>query len=448
MNATRAGGRISLVFKWTAVVFSAWSSTAEAHPADQYGLGARSVAMGGAMTSAADDFSAAYYNPALLAHPGRLRLELGYAASLPDLRINDRSVDVDASHGFLGGVSIGGEILGHALGFSLGLALPDELISRVRTRRESQPRFVLYDNLPQRLVVSTSLGVELLEGFAIGAGLTYIASTKGTLGVAGEVSASRAELTRLVSEVDVTFSSVRTPAFGLSYSAGPLSFGITYRDEFVLELDLDVRVTGDVTLGDERLILVENGSFLLDSFNTDLFSPRQIAVGASFREGGWLLAVDLTWAQYSRFVAPVSRLDLQLDLGELDFEVPLPDPPVDPEFSDIFIPRVGVEGELVRSEEWALLGRMGYAYQPSPVPSQTGKTNYLDGTKHVVSIGVGVETNSLSAVLPQPMSVDVSAAIIVLAPKAIEKANAADAVGDYRSGGRVWTVAAMARFPF
>ncbi|MBI2379001.1 MAG: hypothetical protein HYV07_33710 [Deltaproteobacteria bacterium] len=424
------------------------ASSAEGHPADLYGLGPRAIAMGGAATSIAKDSSAAYYNPALLSGAPRVGFELGYSASLPSLRLDGHDVGVDSSHGFQGGALLGGELLDRRVGFALTLALPDDLISRVRTRRESQPRFVLFDNLPQRLVVATTLAVELIDGLSFGAGLTYIASTRGTLEVRGSVSASKEELTRLVSAVDVTFSSVRTPTLGLAFARGPIRLGLTFREQFVLELDLDVKVEGQVTLGDDELVLVEDGSFLLDSFNTDLFSPRQVALGVAYEAETWLVAFDLTYAQWSRFPAPVSRIALDFDLEGLDFEVPIPAAPVEPGLSDILVPRVGLEAQVLSSSAIILRGRAGYSYSPTPTPPQLGRTNYVDSDKHTVSVGVGIETSALDELFPEPLELDLAVALTILEPIEIEKSSPADPVGDYRAGGTILTSSAGVRFLF
>lgn len=417
-----------------------FSSPALANPLDAYGFGARAIALGGATTCTSHGFAATYYNPASLAERGQpLALEVGYTFSEPVLRLDGRDLDVDPSHGFQGGITIPGEIFEHHIGVALGLHLPDGLISRVRTLPQARPRFVLYDNRPQRLVVSTSAAVEILDGLYFGAGLTYIAGTKGVLDVVGTVSASDAERTRLFSSVDVRFSSVRYPTVSVLYvPADDWRFGVTYRHEFVLTLDLDVRVRGDITIGDSELVAVENGSFLLDSFNTDLFSPRQLVLGAAHTVGELTFSFDLAWLDWSRFPPPVSAIDLVVDLGELDVEVPVPDKPQPAEFRDIFVPRFGVEWLL--SEVVELRG--GYTFEPSPAPAQPGVTNYVDSAKHIVSVGMGLNLPIWPEIFPAPLVFDVAVSGIFLAGRDYVKDDPADSVGDYRAGGQVYSAAA------
>jgi long-chain fatty acid transport protein len=287
--------------------------------------------------------------------------------------------------------------------------------------------------------------VEIFDGLYFGAGLTYIASTKGVLDVVGTVSASDADRTRLFSAVDVTFSSVRYPTLALLYAPLPeLRFGLTYRHEFVLGLDLGVHVRGNITIGDEELIAVENGSFMLDSFNTDLFSPRQLVLGGSYVWDEFTFSVDIAWLDWSRFPPPVSAIDLTVDLGALDVDVPVPDKPLPAQFHDIFIPRFGVE--------WAVLElvslRAGYAFEPSPAPAQTGLTNYIDSAKHQLSFGVGLRLPIFEEVFPKQPVLDFGVSGIFLTQRIYEKSDPADAVGDYPAGGRIFSAAATLAVEF
>lgn len=423
-------------------------TSGEASPLDAYGFGARSIALGGAATALATDYSAAYYNPAAFAAGGRLSLEVGYSLAVPALELDGRDAGVASSRGVQGGVTIPGELFGHAVGASLALFLPDGLISRVRTLPQAQPRFALYDNRPQRLMVATSVALELLDDLYLGAGLTYIASTSGTLDVQGTVNTAGAELTRLSSAVDVTFSSVRYPTIGVLFTPGSWRFGLNYRHEFVLELDLDVRVSGDITVGEEELLLVEDGLFLLDSFNTDLFSPRQLALGVAYEGEGWSAAVDVTWSGWSRFPAPVSTIELTLDLGDLDFAVPVPDRPDPPGFRDVLSVRAGVELSVLSGDDLGLTVRAGAFAEPSPAPDQPGRTNYVDGDKWGISAGLGVELPVLGVVLEQPLVIDLAVQSIRLSPRTYRKTSPADPIGDYRAGGSILGAAASMRISF
>ena len=75
------------------------SGRALAQPMDTYGLGSRSIAMGGAVTADVQDYSANYYNPAGLVRGSALRLGIGWFGAVHDLQVNGLSSNVDPMHG-------------------------------------------------------------------------------------------------------------------------------------------------------------------------------------------------------------------------------------------------------------------------------------------------------------------------------------------------------------
>ena len=71
---------------------------------------------------------------------------------------------------------------------SVAFFLPDDRITRIRSLPQEQPRFVLFDNRPQRVVIVTSAAWEPFEGFSIGAGLNYLTNTGGTVHIDGTLN--------------------------------------------------------------------------------------------------------------------------------------------------------------------------------------------------------------------------------------------------------------------
>src|SRR5690606_5160212 len=118
-------------------------------------------------------------------------------------------------------------------------------ITRIRALPQGQPRFVVYDNRPQRIVVTTSLAFQIIEGLFVGAGLTYVANTKGVLEMEGVVDVDEHENTTLQSSVDVAHESVRYASAGILWQPDERwRLGLTFRDEFRLDLELGVPVDG------------------------------------------------------------------------------------------------------------------------------------------------------------------------------------------------------------
>jgi long-chain fatty acid transport protein len=84
--------------------------------------------------------------------------------------------------------------------------------------------------------------------------------------------------------------------------------------------------------------------------------------------------------------------------------------------------------------------RAGYVYQRSPVPPQTGTTNYIDTDRHTVSLGAGLTLNAPGSVLKGSVTLDVHGAFSVLPDRVTLKQNPADFVGDYTAGGSMINV--------
>ena len=116
-----------------------------------------------------------------------------------------------------------------------------------------------------------------------------------------------------------------------------------------------------------------------------------------------MVAVGVTWKQWSRFRNPIvytavpeslpTELCPQKVEGAVEGQTGCRQP--DPDFSDIFVPRVGVEYTLPLGD-WQVVPRAGFAYEPSPVPSQTGDQNYLDNERMIFAAGVGVRYDDLT----------------------------------------------------
>lgn len=426
------------------------ATSARANPLDYFGFGARGLGMGSAQVALADDFSANYYNPAGLATRDVLQLQLGYVIVDPSLELNGEDLDVDGVRGFQGGLVIPGDAWGHRVAVSLGLHLPDERITRLRALPEAQPRFVLYDNHPQRLVLTTSLALEVLPDLLyVGAGLTYLSDTQGRLDVTGQVDLRDAGGTTFQTAVDVDFEAVRYPSAGLLVRPTPeLSFGLAYREEFDLTLDIGVIVNGDIVLdgaSENPVPLVEGARLEVVSANTNLFSPRQLVFGIAWSERGagssaharpcWTVTAELGWYQWSRMRTPTAFLTTTLDAGDLPLSIPPNPEPVSPGFSDVLVPRLGAELFLFDSPHFELHGRVGAYWEPTPAPAQTGATNFADGDKLGVGFGLTLGLKDVTDVLPRPVYLDLGATFIGMPEREHHKIDPADPTGSYVSRG-------------
>ena len=428
------------------LLVAASPTPAAANPADLFGFGARGQAMGGAQVASANDTSASYYNPALLARSSDIRIDLGYQLAIPRLTVDGHDTDVDASRGLAIGLAVPGRLLGARLAVGAGIFLPDQHITRTRTLASSAPRFALYDNRPQRLLLSANLAAALPHGVSIGAGIAYMSSTQGTVALDGIVGFPDASSSQLELAIDVDLKTIRYPHLGIAWDVRRwLTLGVAYRGGFKLVLDQTFDVTGDIgTPGVDPL--VDDGFLHLRSRAQDLFQPAQLTVGAAARlTPRWSVAFDLAWHRWSTFENPAAHIDIDLDIGMFNDLVDIPPQEAlpAPHFHDIAVPRLGVEYTRGRSR-W----RGGYVYEPTAAPPQRGATNFIDNDKHTLSLGAGVDRSGLGGIVLRPISFDVAIAATWMPERDHHKLVAADAVGDYRSAGLVLSGSVMTRWRF
>jgi long-chain fatty acid transport protein len=452
MRFTRANlllARATAFVVFTAILCA--GSAARANPMDAFGSGSRASAMGGAATAASEDSSANYYNPGGLVRGRDLRIDIGYRYAQPILSMNGRDVGVDASRGFQIGIVAPGAIGPFRFAFGASLWLPDQRLTRIRSLPFDQPRFVLFDNRPQRLYMAANLAFQIVPGLYVGAGLSFMSRTAGQLFLKGDVAVSDPDASSLVSRINVDLIAVRYPQFGVLWDATPwLSIGVSYRHSFVLDLDQQFRIDGNI--GNPGLPpVVENGYLAARSQSLDLFQPWQLTAGGALRlKRTILLTFDLTFARWSEFPIPASNLTLALDIGSYNDRVMLPGPRSYPEsgFHDILIPRAGVELRAWERSRVAIDARGGYSYEPTPVPEQIGESSLADSDKHTFSLGAGIELSRITSILPKPLAIDVHAAVTYLPDRANRKVDPLDHTGDYVAGGVVLQIGLMMRTRF
>ena len=432
-----------------------FASSARANPPDTFGFGARSTALAGAVTADVDDFSAGYYNPAGLARSGRMQLTLGYFYAHPELRLGGRDNEVDDVRGVVGGLIIPGKIAGTTFAFGLSLHLPDERISRTRSIPLTQARWELYDNRPHRIFLGVNLSWKPVEWLSIGAGIGFMSTSTTRLEVVGEIPAiGAATRSRLEHALRTDLLSVRYPQAGIQIVPNDsLSFGLTYRGEFQLGLALDANVTADITLGAEAIPVY----FQILTASINAFLPQQVSLGAAWKPIRTLrIGLDLTWVDWSAYKAPVGTTDVRLDLTvppAFAMFVSQPGPisgsrPVPANFTDRFVPRVGVEWLATEGENFDLRIRGGYFYEFSPVPAQTGLSNFVDTDRHVFSAGAGVALHDLGEALPGELLFDVYFQGAYMVPRTMTKTSLLNPTGSYLAEGAIWAAGATTGVTF
>ena len=412
---------------------------ARANPADVFGLGSRAVALGGAATAVVDDSSANYYNPAALARGRDLRIDLGYRYATSALHINDRAADVDTARGVQAGIVAPGAIGPVRFAFGAVLFLPDQRATRVRALAFDQPRFVEFDNRPQRLLLSVNLAFRIVDGVYVGGGITFMSRTEGEVLLRGNVAVIDTEdVSSLQTRAAVDLVAIRYPQVGILVEPAPwLSLALSYRHGFDLSLEQRFRIDGSIG-NPGAAPIVEQGFFAARSLSHDLFQPWQLTLGGAVRLHRRVRAsYDLTFARWSDFPQSASDLTLELDIGKFNSLVQLPPKRAfpSPGFHDILVPRVGFEWRAWDGARLGLDLRAGYAYQPTPAPEQVGESNLLDSDKHVFTLGAGIVVPTLGGILLRPLTLDAHVGLHYLPERYHRKLDPLDRAGDLAAGG-------------
>ena len=133
-----------------------------------------------------------------------------------------------------------------------------------------------------------------------------------------------------------------------------LSVGVAFRDATAMRVSVDnsIQING-----------VTNGEPVAQSAGwTPIFSPAHLALGIAWSPGDWVVTAD------GRYTFWTTYEDAQGD-------------PTD--FANIVSPSVGAEWRY--SDSTSL--RLGAGFEPSPVPTQSGRTNYVDNDRLHLSFG-------------------------------------------------------------
>lgn len=406
---------------------------ARANPWELYGFNARALAMANAHTALADDFTAIFYNPGALTARSNPGFGIGYTIAAPQLSFDfaqkDREVEAvepPRSDGLTFGLRL--PLGTPRIALALGLSFPTSSLLSGQALDPVVPHWYMIHALPRRMVGALGLGVRPHQLIGIGVAFQILG------GVDGELEYRADPLTGEFFRRSVVFDikPVAAPIVGLELGEHRgVRLGLTWRGplETTVDLPLDLELIGVADVALSTLFTVQ-------------YNPHQLSAGASLRWPGvnLNLTVDLTWAFWS--AAPDPAVDSRIWVsGEL-VEGP-PDAPrsVDLGFSDVLIPRFGIER---RVREFAF--RAGYSFRPSPAPRQTSGSNYVDGDAHMFTFGTGVELRNPAGLDRDLLSIDIGGAVFWYPSRAHSKSDPDDPVGSFTAGGTTMALAITLRY--
>lgn len=462
----------------------------EAAMSNSIGAGSKAVSLGGAFTAIADDFTASFYNPAGLANIKHRELVSGWMYG--GYAINSGSNrNIDQIQGAILGNVFPFEVLGMKWSFGLYNFWPKSgaQIFRIQTDEfnvngpcaqlvsgpsvcglvpRRRPTSVIFGNDQRHLDFVTGLGLRVNDYLSVGLGFRALADIKGTSDVSFINSPKGKGVLEAQPPGAGAFSGVINARPRLRPIVGVLidtqkgfRIGGAYRWENKLPFRLRLNTITTLPAGSGDLTVTIPVTGVLESVS--FYQPAEASLGFSWDMSDKVsISVEGTWQRWSK--RPTSELrgnfasvpSLTVPPGQgvsgpgsIDFV-----PPLDPQFKDIFIPRIGLTYQIKRV--WRL--RLGYAYMPSPVDDPRGgfatdirdaagnviarvsdEQNYADSNKQVFTIGMGIEQDDPFEWFELPTTIDVHYGIVKFSDRKFETLDAAsNPFGNFTNTGTVW----------
>jgi long-chain fatty acid transport protein len=233
------------------------------------------------------------------------------------------------------------------------------------------PYYPLYNDISRNFFFSMGAGFEPWDGWAVGLNVrsttrsTALYTLRADNTVNYSASAVEAKGESRIS-VNVLYDHERSrPGEGRE----PFTVGAMYRAKAGLTTKLAADVTAFVPVQGE-----------LNSLPA--FSPAEWVLMGTWRRDRWIFSFDGAWVKWSAFASPYGT-------GNINTYVIGANPAA--EFKDVFVPRLGVERTSPQDGRWLkrIAYRLGYLWHPSPVPDQTGDSNFADNDRHSFTSGLG-----------------------------------------------------------
>lgn len=354
-----------------------------------YGLSAKSVGLGNAMTAVGGDYSTTFYNPAALSTFETNQVDLSYMYAQPNFTggpKGEEEIDFDTANkltliGFTMDLS---KLFAkrHGLGLGFDMIMDNNLRSFMEfsDTRDDNGQFVRYGLTSVTMV--TGLGVKIIPQLSIGGGGFIMVKGKNKLIAKTDMGGNTSE-----EEIQVSAEPAIAPmvsAFAPVYEK--LTIGAVYRGKGVAEFS-SIDASTEAMVSESPLTNLN----LLMAFK-DAYVPQQVAVGVSGRPcSKMLVAVDATWANWGDYDDEVKEGDVVKEDSMFRTH-------------DTYTPRIGFE--YAAAEGLAL--RLGYFYEQSPFSKPgIGDTLVLDNDKHAISLGAGYDIKAKS-LMAHPVSIGAS----------------------------------------
>ncbi|MFT3707978.1 MAG: outer membrane protein transport protein [Archangium sp.] len=412
-----------------------------------YGFGPRAAAMGGAMTAEANDYTAVFYNPALLVE--RTDVNFGFNFNfyrmVSNVQSKDLAKDLDCSSCTppdTVGTSVGllfplaGKVKNH-LAFGLGIYIPTSVLLRLNAPPSTQPYWYRYHGNPERLQVHVGAGIKIVDWLKFGLGIQALADLIGD-----DANVQVDLFSKQVKSGDINAKLATRVAPVFSVHVSPIKrvrIGATFRWEMRLNYQIPAKVDLE---GIGTLAFVING--------VAHYTPHTLQFGAAVDAlENLTFSIDGEWQNWSSAPSPYVGINIDLSGPTLDAlglgsALDVTSAKQRPGFTDTFGGRLGAEYRL--SERFA--ARLGAFLRPTPVPRQdTQGTNLLDNTTVGVTGGVGFNFPDPLEIFQHPISIDVAGQMQFLLAREAKK-DPVDDQPSYTYSANVYGVTAAIRYDF
>ncbi len=362
------------------------------------GMSSRASAMGGAMTAVSNDYSAAFYNPALLS--GVLKdgewLQTGatFMYTTRDFQALDASqppvIKDFQTTGFACGFTIDPYRLVGIKKFSFGVSfyLPTgSFLSLDVSENSTIPYFPVYDEICTTMSAYSGVAYRISDKLSFGGGVNLLAKLPNAdTHILGYIDATELlaslNLSEILEDAEIDASDGFDASAGVNremvvitgFHAGVvadvldwLKLGASYREELyggntgnqylhIIPLNTDGSINSVLA---SRLPIIQ-----LPMFFAMYYSPTEYSLGVGIKYSNFLIDFDITYALWS---------------GYIDQRNEAPED----EFLDTWNPRVGVEYLFnPKITLWS-----GFMFRPTPIPEQTGQSSYLDSDTYTLCFG-------------------------------------------------------------
>jgi len=388
---------------------------------DTFGFGVRAMSLGGAFTAVADDYSAALYNPAGLARRTGNSATIEYLYASPDIEVEktngedlilyspNHQVRNDPTE-YPGGSGLNlqipiiglvidiNDILNLPCNVQLGLATSlsenNDVLYRIHNFPPDQPHFFRYGNDISRLHLTVGLGVEVVPGLLyLGGGIKSLLYGDSRIYVDGLTPSDDPESEQVVGQVKQAAILDHAPVAGIMFTPfnRKLSIGLSFREEQVVDIDPLANLI-ELDIAETSL----NIPLVLGMYS--FFTPRQYSFGIAYSFEKFMVSLEADFQQWSEYDYPEGE---QLFYASDNPALADGTESGSPDFDDTINCRLGIEFKPGKN----LSIMLGYCYQPTPIPDQSGRiSNYLDMDKDIFSIG-GSYMIAIPFWLHQPLTV-------------------------------------------